>query len=88
MYASGHFNSGQAVSSSLKIKNTGTTSTTYFVRYTVTDKIAKAYNVPVDSGITLAAAATSTAITKTWTIRNPADPPTLTTGHYKPKFTH
>ena len=86
VYASGHFNSGQAVSSSLKIKNTGTTSATYFVRYTVTDKIGKAYNVPVGSGITLAAGATSAAITKTWTVPNPADPSTLTTGPYKAKF--
>ena len=41
--------SGQGVTSTLKVKNDGTTRGTFWIRYTVEDKAGGVYNVPATS---------------------------------------
>lgn len=84
-YASGIYYSGQRVTSTLQVKNSGTARDTFWIRYTVQDKAGRPYNVAATS-VTLDPGRTSAAISRTWTVPNPADPSTLTTGFYKGSF--
>jgi beta-glucanase (GH16 family) len=77
--------SGQGVTSTLKVKNDGTTRGTFWIRYTVEDKAGGVYNVPATS-VTLDPGVTSAVISRTWTVPNPTDPSKLTTGFYKASF--
>jgi beta-glucanase (GH16 family) len=85
VYASAVYYSGQGVTSALNFKNDGTTRGTFWIRYSVQDKAGGVYNVPATS-VTLDPGVTSAAISKTWTVPNPTDPSTLTTGFYRASF--
>jgi beta-glucanase (GH16 family) len=85
VYASGLYYSGQGVTSTLQVKNSGTTRDTFWVRYTVEDRAGDRYRVPATS-VTLDPDKTSTTISRTWIVPDPADPSALTTGFYKGSF--
>jgi hypothetical protein len=85
VYTSAVYYSGQGVTSVLKVKNDGTKRGTFWIRYSVQDKAGGVYNVPATS-VTLDPGVTSAAISKTWTVPNPTDPSTLTTGFYRASF--
>jgi beta-glucanase (GH16 family) len=77
--ASGSYYPGNAVTSSLRFKNTGTQRRTFWVGYSVQDKAGRWYDVSSHS-VTLNPGQESTAQNKTWYV--PTDP-LLTTGYYK-----
>lgn len=85
VYESGINYSGQAATSTLQIKNSGTTKDTFWIRYTVQDKAGGTYDVPATS-VTLSAGDKSAVISRTWRVPDPEDPSTLTTGFYKASF--
>jgi beta-glucanase (GH16 family) len=85
VYASGLYYPGQGVTSTLQVKNSGTTRDTFWVRYTVQDKAGGTYEVPATS-VTLDPGQTSNTINRTWMVPDPADPSALTTGFYKGSF--
>ncbi|OPY18524.1 MAG: Glycosyl hydrolases family 16 [Methanomethylovorans sp. PtaU1.Bin093] len=76
--ASGTYYPGDAVTSSMSFKNTGTQTWTYWIRYSVSDENGKVYTVSSNS-VKLAPGKTSVQ-TKSWTV--PTDT-TLKTGKYK-----
>ena len=84
-YASGVRYSGQAASSTLQVKNTGTASDTFWVRHTVRDAAGKVRNLPAVS-VSVGAGKASGTITRTWTVPDPVDPSALTTGFYAAGF--
>lgn len=77
--------SDQQVESTLKVKNTGTTRATFWIRYSVHDKAGRTYDVAASS-VTLNPGATSALQSKYWRVPDPADPSTLTTGFYGASF--
>ena len=84
-YASGTYYSGQGVTSTLQVKNTGGSKNTFWIRYSVRDGAGVAYDVGATS-VTVGAGRTSATISKTWTVPDPADPSALTTGPYAAGF--
>lgn len=85
VYASGLYYSGQSVTSTLQVKNSGTARDTFWIKYAVQDKAGGVYEVPATS-VTLDPSKTSGVISRTWTVPAPADLSTLTTGFYKGSF--
>jgi beta-glucanase (GH16 family) len=85
VYASGLYYSGQGVTSTLQVKNSGTARDTFWIRYSVQDKAGRTYDVPATS-VTLDPGKISGTISRTWTVPDPADPSELTTGFYKASF--
>lgn len=77
--ASGTYYPGDAVTSSLSFKNTGTENWTFWVGYSVQDGAGKWYDLPFHS-VTLGPGGVSDTQSKTWQV--PSDP-SLTTGSYK-----
>lgn len=84
-YASGTYYSGQGVTSTLQVKNTGGSKNTFWIRHSVRDGAGVVRNVGATS-VTVGAGKTSATISKTWTVPDPADPATLTTGPYDASF--
>ncbi len=76
--ATGTYYSGNPVTSSLRFKNTGTVTWTFWVGYSVQDKAGKWYDIPSNS-VTLNSGQDSSDQYKTWYV--PTDP-LLTTGQY------
>lgn len=77
--ASGIYYPGDAVTSSLSFKNTGTENWTFWVGHSVQDNAGKWYDIPSHS-VTLTPGEISATLNKTWKV--PSDP-LLTTGSYK-----
>ncbi len=85
VYGSGFYYSGQTVTSTVQVKNTGTAANTIWIRHAVQDNAGRTYNVAVYA-VTLNPGQTSGTINRTWTVPDPADPSALTTGFYKSSF--
>ncbi len=77
--ASGTYYPGDAVTSSMSFKNTGTQTWTYWISYSVRDENGKVYTISPNS-VKLAPGKTSSLQTKSWTV--PTDS-SLKTGKYK-----
>ncbi len=84
-YASGPYYSGERATSSLRVKNTGTARNTLWVRYEVRDGAGRTRTVPAVS-VVLDPGQTSAVINRAWTVPDPADTSTLTTGPYAAGF--
>ena len=77
--------SGQPATSSVQVRNSGTAADTFWVRHTLRDGEGRVRNLPAVS-VSVGAGKLSGTISRTWTVPDPADPSTLTTGFYAAGF--
>jgi endo-1,3-1,4-beta-glycanase ExoK len=84
-YESGVRYSGQVATSTVQVRNSGTASDTFWIRHTLRDGAGKVRNLPAVS-VTVGAGRLSGTVTRNWTVPDPADPSTLTTGYYAAGF--